>query len=83
MYFFVYLLTKTNRFHFAVVCSVIDAQRTSQRGKNISDQLLCSYIPRCDVICASITEQTTAKWNLFVNYIFTAENGRHVRKTSI
>ena len=24
----------TDRFHFAVVCSVIDAQMTSQRGKN-------------------------------------------------
>ena len=24
--------TLTNRFHFAVVCSVIDAQMTSQRG---------------------------------------------------
>ena len=24
----------TNRFHFAVVCSVIDAQMTSQRIKN-------------------------------------------------
>ena len=30
-----YFLYKTNRFHFAVVCSVIDAQMTSQRGENI------------------------------------------------
>ena len=29
-----YLLDKTNRFHFAIVCSVIDAQMRSQRGKN-------------------------------------------------
>ena len=36
-YFFMYLLYKTIRFHFPVVCSVIDAQRTSQHGKNISD----------------------------------------------
>ena len=26
------------------------------------------FLPRCDVICASITEQTTEKWNLFVLY---------------
>ena len=28
------LLYKANRFHFDVVCSVIDAQMTSERGKN-------------------------------------------------
>ena len=56
MYFFMYLLYKTNRFHFPVVCSVIDAQRTSQRGKDISK--------RSDVICASITEQPAATWNI-------------------
>ena len=39
MYFFMYLLYITNRFHFPVVCSVIDAQTTSQRGENISDPL--------------------------------------------
>ena len=70
-----YLLYKTNRFHFPVVRSVTDAQRTSQRGRNISDSLdflswaTFLWLPRCDVICASITEQTTAKWNLFVKYI--------------
>ena len=26
------------------------------------------FLPRCDVLCASITEQTTGKWNLFVLY---------------
>ena len=26
------------------------------------------FSPRCDVVCASITEQTTGKWNLFVIY---------------
>ena len=72
MYVEVTLLYKTNRFHFVVVCSVIDAQRTSHRGKNISDTLdfvswaTFLFLPRCDVICAFITEQTTAKWNLFV-----------------
>ena len=29
-----FLLYKTNRFHFSVLCSVIDAQRTSEREKN-------------------------------------------------
>ena len=38
MHFFMYLLYKTIRFHFPVICSVIDAQRTSQ-GKNVSDPL--------------------------------------------
>ena len=28
------------------------------------------FLPRSDVICASITEQTTAKWNVFVKYYF-------------
>ena len=45
---------------------------TSQRGKNrnvahetkSSGSLL--FLPRCDVLSASITEQTTAKWKLFV-----------------
>ena len=64
----------TNRFNFAVVCSVTDAQMTSQRGKNkkVSHEMESSgslmFLPRCDVLCASITEQTTAKWNLFVLY---------------
>ena len=29
---------------------------------------LLMFLPRCDVLCASITEQTTGKWNLFVLY---------------
>ena len=28
------IINLTNKFHFAVVCSVIDAQMTSQHGKN-------------------------------------------------
>ena len=64
----------TNRFHFAVVCSVINAQMTSQRGKNknvaheTKSSVSLMFLPRCDVLCASITEQTTTKWNLFVLY---------------
>ena len=39
--------------------------RTSVSHSTLSrGPLFCFYIPRCDVICASITEQTTAKWNL-------------------
>ena len=44
----------------------------SQRGKNKKvaheppGRLM--FLPRCDVVCASITEQTTGKWNLFVLY---------------
>ena len=65
------LLYKANSFHFAIVCLVIDAQKTSERGKSISDTLdsvtrIGHILPRCDDICASITEQTTAKWKLFV-----------------
>ena len=37
MYQFMY---KKNRFHFVVVYSVIDAQRTSQHVKNISNHIL-------------------------------------------
>ena len=36
--FFV-LLYKTNRLHFAVVCSVIDTRYDVKPGKNISDPL--------------------------------------------
>ena len=69
-----YRVYLTNRFHFPVVCSVIDAQMTSQRSKNktmahetkLSGSLM--FLPRCDVLCASTTEQTTGKWNLFVLY---------------
>ena len=66
LYIFLYVYL-TNRFHFPVVCSVIDAQMTSQRGKNkkVGHVML---LPCCDVICTSITEQTTEKWNLFVLY---------------
>ena len=66
----------TIRFHFAVVCSVIDARVTSQRGKNkkvaheTKSRGSQMFLPCCDVLysCASITEQTTAKWNQFVLY---------------
>ena len=57
-----YLLFKTNRF-----------QRTSQRDKNISDPhdfvswATFLLLPRCNVMSASITKQTTAKWDRFVN----------------
>ena len=52
------MFLKTSRFHFAVVCSVIDVPRTSQHGKNTSEQLdvvSCAkfmFSPCCDVICA-------------------------------
>lgn len=67
VFFLISVLYETNRFYFAQV--------TSERGKNISDPTrlcgpwatLVSY-PRSDVIYISITEQTTEKWNLFVNY---------------
>ena len=56
----------TIRFHFAVVCSVIDARVTSQRGKNkkvaheTKSRGSQMFLPCCDVLysCASITEQT-------------------------
>ena len=49
-----FLLYKTNRFHFAVVCSVIDTRYDVKRGKNIRTRnirtrlgargpLFCSY----------------------------------------
>ena len=47
---------------------------TLQRGKNknVTHETKSSgslmFLPRCDVLCASITEQTTGKWNLFVLY---------------
>ena len=45
---------------------------TSQHGENINfaheTTSSCSlvFLPRCDVLGTSITEQTTAKWNLLV-----------------
>ena len=30
---------------------------------------ICLLLPRCEVTCASITEQTTTKWNLFVKWM--------------
>ena len=68
MYFFMYLLYKINRFHFSVVCSVIDVQRTSQRDKNISDSLnsvswaTFLFLPRCNVIFGS--EKTFRGWTI-------------------
>ena len=47
---------------------------TSQRDKNkkVTHETKSSgslmFLPCCDVLCASITEQTTGKWNLFVLY---------------
>ena len=46
-------------------CSVIDAAQMTHETKS-SGSLL--FLPRCDVLCASTTEQTTGKWNLFVLY---------------
>ena len=48
------------RFHFSVVCSVIDAQMTPQCGKNkeVTDVLTTLWRP----LCIYITEQTTEKW---------------------
>ena len=72
------LLYVTNRFHLFVVCPVKDAQRMTQRGKNICDKNICDpldfaswatflFLPRCDVICASITEQTMANGIYLLN----------------
>ena len=46
---------------------------SSQRGKNQKsgprDEVeSLMFLPRCDVLCASITEQTKGKWKLFVLY---------------
>ena len=73
MYFFMYLLYKINRFHFSVVCSVIDVQRTSQRDKNISDPLdfvswaTFLFLPRCGVICAWTTNGQRQKGIYLLN----------------
>ena len=65
-----------NRFRF-VQLLLIDEQMTSEPGKNykkvaheIESSCHCSlmFLPHSNVICAFITEQTTAKWNLFVLY---------------
>ena len=63
---YIYIYCIYIKFHFAAVCSVIDSQMASQRGKNKKVALMFS--PRCDGNCAPITEQTTAKWKLFVLY---------------
>ena len=71
-----YLLYTTNGFSFSDACSVRDPQRTSQRSRNISDQLdfvslaIALFLPRCDVIRACITEQITAKWKPLYTYIY-------------
>ena len=63
----------TNTLPFAVVCSVIDVQYDVKRGKDkkvahepLGESLM--FLPRLTSYCASITEQTTAKCNLFVLY---------------
>ena len=42
------------------------------KNKNVAHETKSSgslmFLTRCDVLCASITEQTTGKWNLFVLY---------------
>ena len=61
-------------FHFAVICSVIHARMTSQRGKNkaMANETKSSwslmFLLRCDVLCGSRTEQASEKWNLCVVY---------------
>ena len=47
------------------------SQRTSKRGKNISDTLGCALcatflLPYFDVICDLLLNRRTATWNLFV-----------------
>ena len=64
----------TNRFYFDLCLFSYRRTETSQCGKNkkvaheptLSVSLM--FLPRCDVLCAYITEQTTGKWNLFVLY---------------
>ena len=38
----------------------------TRRSQVLSGSLM--FLPRGNVLCASITEQTTGKWNLFVLY---------------
>ena len=52
---------------FAVLCSVIDAQMTSQRGKNISDQL--------DVVSWATFFVITTLWRHLCIYNWT-DNGK-------
>ena len=52
------------------------SQRTSKRGKNISDTLSCAscatflFLPHFDVICDLLLNRRTATWNLFVKWHF-------------
>ena len=61
---------KTDRFHFPVQLLMHRGRHTVVRTSvTHSPQRLEAifwFLPRCDVIGAPITEQTTAKWNLFV-----------------
>ena len=56
--FFLYVYL-TNRCHFAVVWF----------SYRCTDDVTYMFLSRCDVHCASITEQTTGKWNLFQCFI--------------
>ena len=38
------------------------------------------FLPRCDVLCASITEQSTGKWNLFVLYNKYMKKKKHFKR---
>ena len=66
------LLYKTNRLHFPVVSSVIDTEYDVICGKNKKWPLalwtLFLFLPHMSSYCVSIIEQTTGKYNLFVNY---------------
>ena len=65
-----WLLYKTNKFNFAVSLYSDNAQRTSKRGKNISQAAsrTSSFSPRFDHICALSEYSPTAKWNRFIKY---------------
>ena len=63
-------LNKTNRFHVAWVCSVIDHRGRQNVVKNISDTVVCGscghFLPHFDVICDLLLNRRTATLNLFV-----------------
>ena len=71
----IFLLYKTNIFHVAVRLFSNRSQRTSKRGKNISDTLGCAscatflFLPHFDVICDLLLNRRTATWNLFVKWV--------------
>ena len=61
---------KTDRFHFPVQLLMHRGRHTVVRTSVTHSprrlEAIFWFLPRCDVIGAPITEQTTAKWNLFV-----------------